>query len=171
MHPDFDFSEAVGECGVSGSSDGFGGDVDLDVVSIAVKAETMVAYDTAKAQHVQDEEKWTTHRTLGDTLEQRSSGEGAVVYVDKLLSVCEIRFEPGEGSASDAEGGFKAGEKNRVVHGVKSCSEVKEDEDVELARVCRKEEVISDFKEGCFWAVLRDEVGFELSGNDMFQYF
>ena len=87
----------------------------LDVISVAVKAETMVAYDTAKGQHVQDEEERTKHRTLGDALGQRSSGGGAVVYVDELLSVCEIRFEPGEGSASDAEGGFKAGEKNGVV--------------------------------------------------------
>ena len=45
MHPDFDVGEAVGECGVSGSGDGFGGDVDLDVVSVAVKAETMAFTD------------------------------------------------------------------------------------------------------------------------------
>ena len=69
----FDFSEAVGECGVSGSGNGFGGDVDLDVVNIAVKVETMVVYDGAKRQHVQDEEEWTKYRTLGDALGQRSS--------------------------------------------------------------------------------------------------
>ena len=29
--------EAVGDCGVSSSGNGFGGDVDLDIVSVAVK--------------------------------------------------------------------------------------------------------------------------------------
>ena len=119
-----------------------------------------------------------------DALGQRSSGGGAVVDVEELLSVSEIRFEPGEGSASDVEGTFKAGEKNGVVDGFKSCSEIQEDEDAELARVCREEEDVSYFKEGCFCAVLGtearfkrfkevsgDEMGFELSGNIAFQYF
>ena len=58
MHLDFDFNEAVGECGVRSSSDGFGGDIDLDVVNVAVKVETLAAYDAAKGQHVQAEEEW-----------------------------------------------------------------------------------------------------------------
>ena len=84
MHPDFDFFVAIGECGVSGSGDGFGGDVDVDAASVAVKAETMPAYDAAKRQHVQDEEEWTKHQNLGNALGQRSSGGGAVVDVDEL---------------------------------------------------------------------------------------
>ena len=40
-----------------------------------------------------------------------------------------------------------------MVDGVRGRSEVQEDEDAELAEVCRKEEVISYFKEGCFCAV------------------
>ena len=74
MHSGFDFREAVGECGESGSGDGFGGDVDLDINSVAVEAETMMAYDVAILKHVQDEEEWTKHQTLGDALGQRSSG-------------------------------------------------------------------------------------------------
>ena len=35
-----------------GGDDGFGGDVDLDIVSVVVKAETMTAYDIAKGKHV-----------------------------------------------------------------------------------------------------------------------
>ena len=44
-------------------------------------------------------------------------------------------LEDGGDVASDAEGRFKVGEKNGVVDGVKSCSEVQEDEDAELAGV------------------------------------
>lgn len=38
-------------------------------------------------------------------------------------------------NAGNVEGGFKAGEKNGVVDGVKACSEVEEGENTELARV------------------------------------
>ena len=62
-------------------------------------------------------------------------------------------------SASDAEGGLKAGEKNSVVDGVESCSEVKEDEDGEVVGVCREEEVIGYFQDGFFSAVLGTETG------------
>lgn len=72
-----------------------------------------------------------------------------------------------------------------MVDGVRGRSEVQEDEDAELAEVCRKEEVISYFKEGCFCAVLGaearwkrfkevggDEAGFGLSeSNSAVQYF
>ena len=43
---------------------------------------------------------------------QRGRGGGAVVDVDELLSVSEVRSEPGKGSASDINGGLKAGEED-----------------------------------------------------------
>jgi len=122
VHPGFIVSEAIGDSGVGGRGDGFSGDVELNIIGIAVKIETMVANDIAKGKQVYYEEERTKHRTLGDALRQRSSGGGAVVSVDELLSVSEIRSEPGEGSAGDIEGRFKAGEKNGVVDSVKSCS-------------------------------------------------
>jgi len=64
--------------------------VELNIISIAVKVETMVADDIAKGEQVNYEEERTKHRTLGDALGQRSNGGGAVVYVDELLSVSEI---------------------------------------------------------------------------------
>lgn len=51
---------------------------------------------------------------------QWSGGGGAVVDMDELLSVGEIRLEPGEGGASDVESRFEAREKNGVVDSVKS---------------------------------------------------
>ena len=41
-----------------------------------------------------------------------------------------------------------------MIDGVKSCSEVKEDENAKVTRVRGEEKVVSDFKEGCFSAVL-----------------
>ena len=53
---------------MSYGGEGFGGDVKLDVVSVAVEMEVMTADDVTKGEHVEDEEKWTKHRTLGDAL-------------------------------------------------------------------------------------------------------
>lgn len=36
---------AVGQSGVSCSGDGFGGDVELDIIGVAVEAATMMTYD------------------------------------------------------------------------------------------------------------------------------
>ncbi|XP_056155177.1 uncharacterized protein ofcc1 [Lampris incognitus] len=41
--------------------------------------------------------------------------------------------EPGEGSSNDVEGGFKVGEKNGVIDGVKCCRGVEEGENAEVA--------------------------------------
>ena len=46
--------------------------------------------DLAEGEKVENEEKRTKHRALGDTLRQGGSGGGAVVDVDELFSVCEI---------------------------------------------------------------------------------
>lgn len=54
------------------------------------------------------------------------------------------------------EGEFQAGEKNGIGDGVKS-SEIKEEENAELAGICREEEVICEFEEVRFgsWALGR----------------
>ena len=46
---------------------------------------------------------------------QRNSGVGDIVHVDELLPVCEVRCEPGEGTASDVDRDLKAREKNGMV--------------------------------------------------------
>lgn len=45
--------EAVGECGGSVSGDRSGGDVELDVISVAMEAETVMAYVVARGKHVE----------------------------------------------------------------------------------------------------------------------
>lgn len=44
-----------------------------------------------------------------------------------------------------------------MVHGVKGCAEVKQQQDVEGAGVCRGEEIVDDFGKGSFSAVGRAE--------------
>lgn len=90
-------------------------------------------------------------------MRQGDSGGGVVVYVDELLSVCEVGFEPGKSGTSDVEGCLETGQEDGVTDGVESCTEVKEDEYTEVAGVCGVEEVIGDFKEGGFGAVFKAE--------------
>ncbi len=47
----------------------------------------MMTDDVTKGEQIEDEQERTNYQTLGDTLGQRSSGGGAVVDVDELLSV------------------------------------------------------------------------------------
>ena len=61
LHPIFNFCETVAEGGV-------GGDVQLDIVGVTVKMESMLTDDLAKGEDVEDEEEGTKHRPLGDTL-------------------------------------------------------------------------------------------------------
>ena len=72
----------------------------------------------------------------------------------ELLSVGEIGTEPGECSASDVAVGFQSGQEDGVVDCVEGCSEVEHDKNGEVARVRGEKEVIGDFEEGCFSAVL-----------------
>lgn len=67
----FNFRKALFQCGGGCCVDGFGGDLDLN--SIAMKAETMTVDDIAKSEDVEDEEESAKHRTPGDTLEQRGN--------------------------------------------------------------------------------------------------
>ena len=64
----FYFCETVAECGEGSVGDGFGGDVKLDVVGVAVKLESIMMDDFAKGEHVEDEEEGTKYRSLGDAL-------------------------------------------------------------------------------------------------------
>lgn len=104
MHPVFDVSEAVRDIGMSASGNGFGRHLELDVVSVTVEAETLISNDIAKGKHVEKEKERTKHGTL----EQRRGVGDGVVDMDKL-SVFEVCFKSGEGSASDAEEGFEEG--------------------------------------------------------------
>ncbi len=42
----------------------------------------------------------------------------------------------------------------RMVDGVKCCSKVERDENAEVTRVRKEQEVVDDFEEGCFCALL-----------------
>lgn len=57
LKPGFYFIDAVGEGRVSGKSDGFGGDVELNVIGKAVELESMTADYLTKGENVQDEEE------------------------------------------------------------------------------------------------------------------
>lgn len=48
MHPLFNFSKAVGQSGVTFSGDGFDGDIELDVIGLAMEVEIMMAYVTER---------------------------------------------------------------------------------------------------------------------------
>ena len=61
VQPGFYVGEAVGEGGENSWSDGFGGDVELSVVRIAVKVKSMAADDVAKWEHIEDEEDGAKH--------------------------------------------------------------------------------------------------------------
>ena len=88
---------------MSCGSDGFCGDVELDVIRVAAILKVVAADDFYKGEHIEDEEEGTKHRTLGDLLGQRSSGGSAVIDMDELVSVGEVGFPPGECSVGDVE--------------------------------------------------------------------
>ena len=61
LHPQFNFSEAVGQSGMSCCGDGFDGDIELDVIGIAEQVEPMMVYNVNKWEHVDDEQDRTKH--------------------------------------------------------------------------------------------------------------
>ena len=69
-------------------------------------------------------------------------------------SVGEVGLEPPECSTFDTDV-LESGEQDGVAHGIEGCTQVEEDEDVEGTGVSRGEEVIEDFDEGRFCAVVR----------------
>ncbi|XP_076608356.1 uncharacterized protein LOC143333869 [Chaetodon auriga] len=76
----------------------------VDTINIEVNDEVT---DDGEGEHVEAEWEGTKHGALGDALGQRSHGKDAAVDDDKLLSCCEIRLQPAEGSTGGVEGGFK----------------------------------------------------------------
>ncbi len=82
-----------------------------------MKLEAMTDYVT-KGEQVKGEEEGAENWALGNTLGEGSSGRLAVIDADELVSVREVGFEPGEGSANDIECGFESGEKDGVIDGV-----------------------------------------------------
>ncbi len=58
-HPALDVFQAGGEGGGRDGSSGFGGDVDLCVIGVAVKMDPMMTEDCAQGEEVDDEEEWT----------------------------------------------------------------------------------------------------------------
>ena len=71
-------------------SERFGGNIKLNVASIAVEVEVISAEDVTKGEHIEDKEKWSKHRTLGDAMLEWGCGGGGVIDSNKLLSVHEI---------------------------------------------------------------------------------
>ena len=80
LHPVFYFSQAGGEGGVGGSSDGFRWEVQLCVIGVAVKVEAMAAEDLTEGEDVNDEEEGAKHGALGNTVGNRGGGGFAVIY-------------------------------------------------------------------------------------------
>ena len=108
-----------------------------------------------------------------------------VVEGDEVGSVGEVGLEPPECSTFDTDV-LESGEQDVVAHGVEGCThvEVEEDEDVKGTGVSRGEEVIEDFGECRFCAVVGTKTrlkGFkkviclkmavELFGDDKFYCF
>ena len=58
-HPAPDVFHAGNEGGRKDGGGGFGGDVDLCVIGIAVKVDPMMMEDCAQGEEVDDEEEWT----------------------------------------------------------------------------------------------------------------
>lgn len=94
LHPGFDICQTMIEGGVDTGVYGRSRDVKLDVVSVAMKTESMMTDDIAKRKNIEDKEERTKHRTLGDTLRERGNRGGAAVDMDELLPVCEVGLEP-----------------------------------------------------------------------------
>lgn len=57
LHPRFQVAKAGCEGGVDGRGDGFGGEVELGIISITVEAEAMAPEDFTKGKDVEDEEE------------------------------------------------------------------------------------------------------------------
>ena len=103
--------------------EGFGGEVQLGVVSVTVKVQIEVADDMTKGKNVTDEEKGTKDRALGDTLRDRGEGGGVAGERDELLSVGEVGGEPVQCDALNTLLAQPLKE-DGVVDRVKGCTEV-----------------------------------------------
>ncbi|XDV53579.1 hypothetical protein PO909_022050 [Leuciscus waleckii] len=86
----FNVGNAIGDGGEDSRGDGFGGHVELGIIGVAVKMESMVADDLTEGKHVDGEEEGAEHGTLGDTMGDRGGVGVAVVNRDKVVTVREV---------------------------------------------------------------------------------
>lgn len=66
---------------------GFGAEVDLGVIGIAVEVQVKVAEYLTKREDVDDEEEGAEYRALGNTLSDCGCGRGVVMERDEVGSV------------------------------------------------------------------------------------
>ena len=65
---------------------GFGAEVDLGVIGIAVEVQVKVAEYLTKREDVDDEEEWARYGPLGNTLSDCSCGRRVVMERDEVGS-------------------------------------------------------------------------------------
>jgi len=68
-----------------------------------MKAETVVADDLTKGEHVDGEEEGSQHRALRYAMVDWGRGGTGVSDGDKLFSVCEVELKPGESRTGEAK--------------------------------------------------------------------
>lgn len=68
----------------------------MDVIGMTVELQAMMTDNLSKGKHIEDEDEWTKHQSLGDTLRQGSVSGDAVIYADELLPVGEVGVNPGQ---------------------------------------------------------------------------
>ena len=75
---------------MGGSGDGFGWEVELCIIGVAMEVEAVAAEDLSQGEDVHDKKEGAKHRALGNSVGYGSGGGFRVVYGDELLSVREI---------------------------------------------------------------------------------
>ena len=89
----------------------------MSVISVAVEKKAVMAEDLSKRKDEQDEPEGRSS-TLGDSMGDKGVGGFAFVDGDVLMSVREIRVEPGEGGSGYAQGVVRACEEDGMVAGI-----------------------------------------------------
>ena len=92
--PSFYCGDAVFDVSEGWVCDGFGGEIELGVVGVAVKVQIEIADDVTKGKDIADEKKGTEDRTLRNAVRDRGEGGGVAREGDELLSVGEVGGEP-----------------------------------------------------------------------------
>lgn len=84
---------------------------------------------------------------------------------DTLSPSGQVGPEPVQGGVTESDGGVEAVEEDGVINGVKSCSEVQEDEEGGGAIVRCSEDVVGDPDQCCFGTVSGAETRLEFFGD------
>lgn len=77
--------------------------IDLSVINIGMKTETMATDELTKGEHVADEEKWSKQRSLRHMGVNWSRGGAKASKSAKLCTVGKAGIKPGECSASETK--------------------------------------------------------------------